>query len=250
MRANGGEAQQRRVEQRTPRDAAQLDERLLVDPERRGEPGPDVVELDLAAAELGADQRRHRRLLEERQHRDDLVVAERPGERHTAILTEQQDRQGQHLGPIQRRVVGLAGDRRRGQVAERERPVGRDDHAVEIDAAMDDAGGVQPVDLAARDRRRRASSIALGVSVLADRRRDRVADRAHDDQGVAPPRTPRGDDIGDVGAGPLGEQGDAALRARRARPGCGGPSARPRGTRGAATCRPAAGRPRHHGRTP
>ena len=51
------------------------------------------------------------------------------------------------------------------------------------------------------------------------RRRDRLADRAHDDQGVATPCAPGGDDTGHVDAGPLGEQRDEALRARRARPG-------------------------------
>ena len=54
----------------------------------------------LRSAELGAEQRRHRRLLEERQHGDDRVVAERPGDGDAAILAEQQDRQREHLGPI------------------------------------------------------------------------------------------------------------------------------------------------------
>ena len=86
------------------------------------EPRADVVELDLAVVQRGADQRRHRRLLEVRQHGDDHVVAERPGDGDAAILAEQQDRQREHLGPILRRVVGLAGHRGRRQVAEGERP--------------------------------------------------------------------------------------------------------------------------------
>ncbi len=207
MRAMAANAKQRRVEQRSPRDAAQLDERLLVDAERRGEPGADVVEFDLAPAELGPGQRRHRRLLEERQHRDDRVVAERPGDRDAAILAEQQDRQGEHLGPIQRGVVGLTGHRGGGQVAERQRPVGGDDHAVEIDAAMDDAGGVQPVDLVARDRRRRARRSRRAAVPRRSRWRSCRRSGARR-PGVAATRTPGGDDIGNVGAGALGEQGD------------------------------------------
>ena len=72
---------------------------------------------------------------------------------------------------------------------------------------MDDAGGVQPVDLLPESGDGvfvdRARCVGAGRS-----RRDGVADRAHDDQGVATSRTPGGDDDGDVGAGPLGEQGD------------------------------------------
>ena len=64
------------------------------------------------------------------------------------------------------------------------------------------------LDLSARDPRPRPRRSRSAGRCGLERRRDRRAERAHDHQRVAPPGTPRGDEMGHVGAGALGEQGD------------------------------------------
>ncbi len=144
--------------------------------------------------------------MQEREDRNDRVIAERACQCDGALLVEQQDRQGEDLCPIQVGVVGLSGDGRGGQITERQRSVGGDDHAIQIDAAMHDSRGVQPVELIPQTR----DGLLLedGWCRIGDRRCDRVADRPDDEQRVTQTRTSRGDDVGDVGAGALGEQRD------------------------------------------
>ena len=75
---------------------------------------------------------------------------------------------------------------------------------------MGDAGVVQPADLPPEPRDRGLVDPARRGRRLAARR-DRRAERAHDHERVAAPGTPRGDEMGHVGAGALGEQRDEAL---------------------------------------
>ena len=90
----GGEHEQRQVEDRAPRDAAQPDQVLFADVERRAHPLAHVVELDVDVLEGVLQPRRHRRLLQERQDGDEVLVAEHAaGGRRRRLLA------GQAAGP-------------------------------------------------------------------------------------------------------------------------------------------------------
>ncbi len=139
------EHEQRQVEDRTPRDAAQPDQVLIAGVQRLAHPLAHVVELDVCGLEGVLQPRRHRRLLEERQDGDEVLVAEHPtGSRRRRLLVGQQQCQTDQLRSILGLGAGFVGDRRRRQVAEAERAVGMGDDAVEVEPAVDDAGVVQP----------------------------------------------------------------------------------------------------------
>ena len=82
----GGDREQRHVEHRAPRDAAQLDQLDLLGAERVGQPLADVVELDVAPVQRGAHDRRQRRLLQVRDDVDQVGIAERPASRRDGRL--------------------------------------------------------------------------------------------------------------------------------------------------------------------
>ena len=161
-----GDRQQGQVEQRAPRDAAQPDQGLVGRAEQRPQAAAHVVELDVGRAERDAHLRRHRRLLDVRQHLQQVVVAERGlggggwrAPRRSAAVTAPAPGRGPAAGRPER---GL-GHRRRREVTEPDRAVVADDDAIEVDAAVGDPGVVEPVELgpqagdgAVVDRRSRA----------------------------------------------------------------------------------------------